>query len=247
MTLLEAIDIRVSRRSYKPEPLCDADAGKLRGVLAEHADDARMDLVVGDAKAFSKFFKSYGMFKGVVNYIVLVRNTNDADSEEKLGYYGELAVLHATTLGLGTCWVGGMFDKKALPVALSWNEAVSAVIAVGYLAGQKTLKERLVHSMTHRKTKTSKQMSITDVQPPDWFLSGVSAARKAPSAVNRQPVVFAYFAGKVSASAGEMSVAMMPLDLGIAKLHFALGAGGGEWAWGNGGGFTLTAVKSEAD
>jgi nitroreductase len=88
--------------------------------------------------------------------------------------------------------------------------------------------------MTHRKTKTSKQMSITDVQPPDWFASGVSAARKAPSAVNRQPVVFSYVRGEASAAVADMSVAAIPLDFGIAKLHFALGAGGGEWAWGNG-------------
>jgi nitroreductase len=180
----------VSRRSYKPEPLAAADEGKLRGVIAEHAADARMELINGDGRAFSKFSKSYGMFKGVTNYIALVKNARDADSEEKLGYYGELAVLHATAMGLGTCWVGGMFDKKLIPVALSENESVCAAITVGYISEQLTGKERFVRSVTHRKTKTAEQMCLTDTQPPDWFANGVSAALKAPSAINRQPVVF---------------------------------------------------------
>jgi hypothetical protein len=34
-----------------------------------------------------------------------------------------------------------------------------------------------------------------------------------------------------------MSIAAIPLDFGIAKLHFVLGAGGGKWEWGNGGKF----------
>lgn len=239
MTLMEAIDIRISRRNYKPEPLANADAEKLWAVITEHTKDARMELIVGDGRAFAGLTKSYGMFKDVQNCIVLVTNALDADSGEKLGYYGELVILNAIAMGLGTCWVGGTFDKKLIPVTLAENEKIASVITIGYVSESQTGKERFIRKVTHRKSKTVEQMSITDTQPPYWFINGVTAAQKAPSAVNRQPVVFSYKNGEVSASVKDMSVAMIPLDLGIAKLHFALGAGNGKWQWGNGGKFII--------
>lgn len=31
--------------------------------------------------------------------------------KEKVGYYGEQLILKVTELGLGSCWVGGTFDR----------------------------------------------------------------------------------------------------------------------------------------
>lgn len=64
------------------------------------------------------------------------------------------------------------------------------------------------------------------------------AVQKAPSAVNRQPVVFTYKGGIVTALVENTVGDGFALDLGIAKLHFELGAGGGTWAFGNGAEFT---------
>ena len=65
---------------------------------------------------------------------------------------------------------------------------------------------------------------------------------KAPSAMNRQPVVFSYDAASGTASphidpsAGDEHRAFN--DLGIAKLQFQIGAGQGQWTWGDDGTFT---------
>ena len=37
------------------------------------------------------------------------------------------------------------------------------------------------------------------------------------------------------------------IDLGIAKLHFELGAGGGSWEYGNGGRYYLADKEKESD
>ena len=91
--------------------------------------------------------------------------------------------------------------------------------------------------MTHRKTKTAEELFETDTPVPGWFKSGIAAVQKAPSAVNRQPVTFKYKNDTVTASVKDISISGMALDLGIAKLHFELGAGGGTWCWGNGAEF----------
>ncbi|MBQ9179184.1 MAG: hypothetical protein IJ132_00085 [Firmicutes bacterium] len=62
-------------------------------------------------------------------------------------------------------------------------------------------------------------------------------AVKAPSAQTRQPVKFHCDGEAVTARVKEENRYDL-VDLGIAKLHFEIGAGGGTWEFGNGGLFT---------
>ena len=197
----------------------------------------KMQLVTNNGDAFKGFRKSYGMFSGVKNYVALIGDKADTLGLEKLGYYGEWLILHATTRGLGTCWVGGTFDSTACPVDLSEGESVVCAITVGNVKPKRSVKEKLIHGITHRKSKTVEQMVISDDSLPDWLLSGMEAVRKAPSAVNRQPVLFSYKDDIVTASVKDVNGEGVALDLGIAKLHFEIGSGGGSWEFGNGGGF----------
>ena len=112
LSLQDAIKTRRSRRKYIPEPLEQSDIAVLQELIDEYNAKENLDirLVLDNGEAFKGFRKSYGMFSGVNNYIGLIGNKNDVLNNEKLGYYGELLILHATALGLGTCWVGGTFD-----------------------------------------------------------------------------------------------------------------------------------------
>ena len=223
-----------------PEPLEPIIADKLRGLIADIGGrgNLKMQLVVGNGDAFNGFRRSYGMFSGVRNFIAMIGNESDVVALEKLGYFGEWLVLHCTSLGLGSCWVGGTFSRKACPVELGAEESVVCAITVGYTEDKLSAKEKLIRWGTHRKSKTVEQMYASDEPVPEWFINGMKAVQKAPSAVNRQPVVFSYRNGVVSAAVGEIAGMGYAFDLGIAKLHFELGAGGGNWAFGNGGEYT---------
>lgn len=159
----------------------------------------------------------------VRHYIGLIANDDDPHSNEKIGYYGELLVLHATTLGLGTCWVGGTFSKSKVPFELAENERVACLITIGNVEETSSFKEKFFHNMTHRKVKPKEEMFTSDEQVPNWFLSGMAAVQKAPSAMNKQPVTFSYQDGCVKASVKNETVYFVLFDLGIAKLHFELG------------------------
>lgn len=234
MNLLEAARIRTSRRTYRPIPLADKDKAALQAVIDRYSGMGyRMEIVQGSLKA------GYGLFSGVQNTILMIADNSDPHAEEKLGYFGELVVLEATALGYGTCWMG-MYDTKSAPVTLGENEHVAIAVTIGYVDKPRA-KERLIRSAARRKAKSIEQLSRTDSAPPDWFIRGVEAAQIAPSAVNRQPVIFEYQNGITTASVKDIAAHAMAIDLGIAKAHFALGAGG-TWDWGSGGRF----AKDEA-
>lgn len=221
----EAMDFRCSRRNYLKAPIKENALKKLEEELIRirASTGLHFELVINDNSAFENKRKTYGFFKNVYNYIVVI-GQDDPVTIEKLGYYGEDLVLTATALGLGTCWVGGTFDKGACPCALASGEKIHAVIALGYVESKKGLMESLIAKVTHRKTKSIEAMSQVDGSSPIWFKEGMIAVQKAPSAFNKQPVIFFYKEGTVSARVvGEQQYEY--LDLGIAKFHFKLGAG----------------------
>jgi len=232
----DAINIRCSRRAYLPKLVDYGYINKLRSLVDDYNQkaDLNMQIAIDNDEAFNGLLKSYGMFKGVKNYIGMIENKNDPYSQEKLGYYGELIVLQLTEMRLGTCWVGGTFDRKSCPFKLSQQERIACVITFGNVPGEHSVKEKVISALTHRKSKVAEEMYIADTPIPGWFRSGIAAVQKAPSAVNRQPVTFTYKNGVVTASVNDINIPGIELDLGIAKLHFELGAGGGEWSWGNG-------------
>ena len=236
MLYQDAISIRSSRRTYLPSDVDYGCINKLRSLIDEYNQKAElnMQLALNHSEAFNGLLKSYGMFNGVRNYIGLIENMNDPFNQEKLGYYGELIVLQATDMRLGTCWVGGTFDRKSCPFILSEHERIACVITFGNVPNERSMKEKLIYAIVHRKAKTMEELYMADAPLPGWFQSGLAAVQKAPSAVNRQPVVFSYNNGIVYASVKDIGINGMALDLGIAKLHFELGAGGGLWDWGNG-------------
>lgn len=241
MTLQEAINIRTSRRKYLTSNLEQAHINQLKALIDKYnqVGGFRIELVLNNGEAFKGFTRSYGMLSGVSHYFGLIAQDDDLHADEKIGYYGELLVLHTTTLGLGTCWVGGTFSKSKTPFQLAENERIACLITVGNMEGTPSAKEKFIHKMTHRKTKLATEMFTSDKPAPDWFLKGMDAVKKAPSAMNKQPVRFTYQNGRVKASVKQTTKYLIAFDLGIAKLHFELGSGGGTWAWGNGAEFIL--------
>ena len=239
MTLQEAIELRRSRRKYLTTPIAPATIQSLEGLARECsvAANARIELVWNNDSAWNGISRSYGMFSGVSNYAGLIAKKGDLAAVERLGYYGELLLLHAVALGLGTCWVGGSFDRKRCPFLLAEDEMIYCAIAVGNTAEQNSKRENLIQRMTPRHSKSAEDMIRADAPVPQWVAAGMQAVCKAPSAVNRQPVLFTLKKGKVTAHIEKETDTGTVFDLGIAKLHFELGAGQGSWVFGNHGEF----------
>lgn len=222
MDFTQAILLRKSRRSYKDEPIPKEHTDALLQSIQElNAQSGLHMQLVEDKQAFASIRKNYGFFKNVPAYFVLAGKEDDPLLHEKIGYYGELLVLEATRLGLGTCWVGSTYDKEQTKAELAEGERVVCVVSVGLTAGKDTVRERTIYSMVHTKSKKLEDLFECDETPaPAWFLSAMNAVLRAPSARNKQPVKIIYKNNRIEAVTGEFQV--NKIDLGIAKCHFDL-------------------------
>lgn len=222
MTLLEAIKSRHSVRHYISQPLTQEIIDTLQAMIDKCNEEGRLhiQLVTNETKGFSGML-AYGSFSGVENYLVMAGQP-EADLDERVGYYGEKLVLLAEQLGLGTCWAGLSYRKVKGTYNLDGNEKIACMISLGY------------HNDPGRnlKKKTAEQLSNVGPDTPEWFRKGVEAARLAPTAVNQQKFSFDFIApNKVKANKGFSLIGYTKMDLGIAKLHFEIGAGKENFEW----------------
>ena len=223
----EAVRQRHSVRQYTDEPISAADRAALRDEIerCNVEGNLHMALVCDEPEAFAGGLAHYGSFRGVTDYIVIAGKPA-ADLDQRAGYYGEKIVLLAQKLGLNTCWVALTFKKRLVRRSIEPGDKLAIVIALGHGSTQ---------GAPH-KSKAASAVSSCPGTAPVWFDRGVELALLAPTALNQQKFRFellddATQAGKprVKATTGFGSYAAV--DLGIAKLHFELGAGASAFEW----------------
>ena len=219
MELREAIQSRHSVRAYSEKAIGADIKEKLLAKIAElnREGGLHIQLVCDEPKAFDGFMAHYGKFSGVTNYIAMIGKKAD-DLQERCGYYGEQLVLYAQQLGLNTCWVALTYSKVKSAYQVDAGEKLAIVIAIGYGSTQ---------GVPH-KTKNIADVSKAD-KGAGWFTAGVEAALLAPTAMNQQKFRFEKKGNTVHASAGTGFYSK--IDLGIAKLHFEIGAGTENFQW----------------
>lgn len=238
--LVSAIPVRYSCRHYTAEPIAAELERRLTdplGLRCLGVGQCRAEYIHAPGQLeqfFTGIIGSYGKIKGASALIALIVPANDAEMGKlQAGYLGEQYVLRATHLGLGTCWVGGMFHFKTLMGRLSVgpDETVASVIAVGWPKKSQDTLGKIVHAFARRKSLS--QIAGASLRSgPSWLSAALEAVQRAPSAVNLQPWYFGGNPSHVELKASRKS-SLVPVDLGIAMLHFELAAreGGYNGKW----------------
>jgi hypothetical protein len=185
---------------------------------------------------------TYGFIKNPTAFLVGATE-NGPHALEDFGYLMERAVLCATDLGLGTCWLGGSFTKSsfAKKIDLSKEEILPAVVSAGYaVEGSKDTDRIRRMAGASSRIPTEKlffEGSFETPIPKDVagsYEEALELTRWAPSASNRQPwrVVhndsgWHFFLertkgyGKGSLAYTLLRIAdLQRLDIGIAMCHF---------------------------
>lgn len=230
--MLFAIQKRRSCRAYIKTPIDGKLLEKIKKIVdsVNQESGLNIELLEDGAHAFSSIKATYGLFKNVRSVLVMKADPELEDYREKIGYFGEKLILEIVGLGLGTCWVGGTFDKSAIEV--SADEEVTAVVVIGY-EDKKSVKGKIL-GMSHKRRKSIEDRIESDEELSGSMKNGMEAVVLAPSAMNRQKPKFKYSDGILTAEVKD-DVYMDLIDLGIAKLHFEIGAGDGKFEFGNGG------------
>lgn len=230
----EAISKRISRRSYEKKNFSSDEQIKIQSLIdkANQTSGLHIELLEDGSNAFNSLKKSYGMFSGVRSVLLMKGDKCDEHLREKVGYYGEDIVLDLTDMNIGSCWVGGSFNKSLFQIPQ--NESLVCVIPIGFVANQ-TAKEKVIRAVMSKKRKSIEERITSDTPLPEYIKLGLEAVRFAPSAVNSQKPKF-HYDGKTLTADVPNDYAMDLVDLGIAKRHFEIEAGG-SFDFGNGAAF----------
>jgi nitroreductase len=129
MSIIETIKERTSCRTYSDRPIEPDKTEALKTFLKANTtspfgSEIRFQLLNFNELGMSetRIPGTYGVIKGARQFMAgAVRNRPNA--MEDYGYCMEKNILKATSLGLGTCWLGGTFNRSGFAVKMNLADA----------------------------------------------------------------------------------------------------------------------------
>lgn len=244
------IEQRFSSRSYLGKPIAAGLRQRLADFLATLTcgplgTPARFVLIAATEQERDalRSLGTYGFIKNPAGFMIGVVGEG-AKSLEDFGYLMERAVLLATDLGLGTCWLGGSFTRSSFTQKISAQatEVLPAVTAIGYSAsrdGSGDVIRRQVDADTRLPWEAlfchERFGNPLPLETAGAFAAPLEAVRLGPSASNKQPWrivktgdAWHFYVQRTKGyrdnlGARLLGVAdMQRVDMGIAMCHFDL-------------------------
>jgi hypothetical protein len=237
---------RSSCRTYQNVPIKENDLQKMRDFLLSNVrgpfgSTVRFELIdlMGKEQDEVKTLATYGIIKGASIFIVGAAVKGERTMED-YGYCMEKNILFATDLGLGTCWLGGAFNRGASSSKIKKrdNEVIPAITPLGYPMDKKSFKDNAIRFLAKsNKRKAWDELffcgdagtPLTQSMPAE-YQTPLECVRIGPSASNKQPwrivkekenPVFHFY---ISRTPGYLEkypeVSLQDVDMGIAMCHF---------------------------
>lgn len=255
----DTIKKRVSCRTYKNIPIKEADRQKLRDIIFANihgpfGNKVRFELIdlTGKERDEMTTLATYGMIKGASTFIVGAVTKGDRAMED-YGYCMEKIILMATHLGLGTCWLGGTFNRSASASRINKrdDEVIPAISPLGYPNDKKSIKDSAIRFFARSNSRKAweKLFFCGDTHIPlarnigSAYLVALDCVRIGPSASNRQPWriikekdddIYHFYISRTPGYARMYpDVSLQDVDMGIAMCHFEVAVhemnGKGSW------------------
>lgn len=245
----ELIGKRYSARNYSSRPIEEDKIQKIKDYLYENTKGplgSQLRFKIVDATDYEqaelKKLGTYGLIKGPRVFIAGAVKRSETAMED-FGYCMEKNILMATSLGLGTCWLGGSLNRSTFAQKMNaeGDELIPAVTPIGYTGDKKTLTENLLRMVMGTKNRKKPEELFFDKSidtPLDLNSCGqyskvLEAVRLAPSASNKQPWRIIkdknntyHFFMKENTVYNNIfkDIKLQNIDMGIAMCHFELAA-----------------------
>lgn len=240
--IFDLIERRSSCRSFdggkRDEAALDHLDDFIRTVNASAGTDMRF-VLLRQYYGMPERLGTYGVISGAFDYIVGVFPKEGGDPVT-FGRLFEEIVLYATALSLGTCWLGGTFQRADFEARVNpgVNEFIPIVSPVGIAAGRRRLVDRAFRAGAgSNRRKAFGELFFNGAadtplseEEAGAYLQALKAVRLAPSASNKQPwrvlrdgENFHFFLCRTKGY-GPAHFDIQKNDIGIAQCHFAMTA-----------------------
>ena len=236
----EAVGKRVSVRNYSNQPIEDEKMALLtdflKGMDNPFNQKVNFHFFNMDKSSEDQKLGTYGVIQKAKNFIgASVKPVPWA--LEALGYELETIMLYLAHLDIGTCWLGGTFNRKGFALALDVeeDEILPAITPLGYAQSNRHLQEVLMRTFVqaHKRLEWNKLFFSNDFQTPlskelaGQFVFPFEMVRLAPSASNKQPWRLLlkdgqvhFFEYKTPGYSDSFPYDIQRIDMGIAAAHF---------------------------
>jgi nitroreductase len=251
-SVTEIIRQRFSCRRYFEKPIEDDKRERLIGFLSSNGtgplgSSVRFHLITATEQDRSslKGLGTYGVIRGATGFIVgAVRHSKK--NLEDYGYLMERAVLYATDIGLGTCWLGGTFTRSrfAKKISVAQGELIPAVTSIGYSAErgrfEGTMRQLVGAENRQPWENLFFRKKFGEPLPPDEaesYAEPLAMVRIGPSASNKQPWrivkdgnIWHFYMKRTKGYGNTLTFKLLRfadlqrVDMGIAMSHFELSA-----------------------
>jgi nitroreductase len=250
MTIIESIKTRKSCRTYsdraiEPEKLAELIKFVSSNTQTPFGNKVRFRLIdfntmeIGELKNLT----TYGVIKGARQFIVGTAEKQPMAMED-YGYCMELNILKATSMGLGTCWLGGTFKRSgfAEKISIREGELLPVISPVGYSRDKRSVVDKMFRFVASSdKRKPWNELfylhgtdNVLAGQSHSRFNTPLECVRLAPSASNKQPWRIIHGSGQdaihfyLKRTPGYENmvkdIKLQNVDMGIAMCHFELSA-----------------------
>jgi nitroreductase len=236
----EAVNKRYSVRNYADQVIEDELKKEIQNVVS-HLENPfgpqvkfhYLEFQDGDN---NEKLGTYGVIKGAKNYIGATIQ-NKPMALLALGYEFESLILYLASVDIGTCWLGGTFDRKGFANAMNVgdDELFPIITPYGYAAEKKHIKELAMRKMikADQRKEWKELFYKNDFSTPltketaGEFAFALEMVRLGPSASNKQPWrivldegIFHFYEYSTPGYSKSFSYDIQRIDMGIAAAHF---------------------------
>jgi len=242
----DSMKTRKSIRTYTGEKISAIDKEKIinyinndENLVGINGNKIKIQLIETGENISGKI-GTYGIIKNAPAFLILTCK-NSRDIMFDCGYVFERFVLYLEQNGLGTCWLGGTFNRKKLSknIKLSPDEIIPIISPVGYSNKKRSLSDKMIRNLAKGDLRINFDELFFDenfnhnIKDPD-IRETLEMVRFAPSASNKQPwrvMIDAkgdahFFIRRTPNYLGEkLGYDIQWLDIGISIAHYEIAFG----------------------
>ena len=230
-SLEEAVSKRYSVRNYTDEKIKAEEQSLVRSFVSslDNPFGQKVNFHYLDKKSTEdeKILGTYGVIKGASQYIGTTIKLEKM-ALESLGYEMETLILYLASLGIGTCWLGGTFNRKGFAKAMDIGEDAAEKKHIKEMKIRKMITEKKKKKWEDLFFKDNFDISLDKKEAKDLEFP-LKMLRLAPSASNKQPwrIVIKddschFYEYKEPGYSDRFPYDIQRIDMGIAAAHFDL-------------------------